>query len=314
MKVLFVCSGGTTGAPGAVVRNQGTSIERLGITIEYFCVKGRGVMSYFRSIAPLRRKIKTFKPDVVHAHYSFSAFLAFLAGARPLVISLMGSDAMKKWLLRFCTRKVSMLSELTIVKSAEMRRRLNLRRPIVIPNGVDTELFKPASREECIEKTGLNQGKINILFASNHSRPEKNYPLAKAAVELAQKNNPDIELTVLNSIETAMLPLYYNSAHILLLTSLWEGSPNVVKEAMACNLPVVSTDVGDVRKLIAGVCNSMICINSAEDVSRCICEVIARNERSDGRRKIFQLGLDSRSVAQKIKEEYAKVIIACKDV
>ena len=308
MKVLFVCSGDKLGFPKIVVRNQGLSLEKIGIAIEYFCINGSGILNYFKALPELKEKINTLKPDVIHSHYSYSGFLAFLAGARPLVVSLMGSDAMKKGFLRFFTRQLSIrYSKLTIVKSVEMKNKLNLRDAIVIPNGVDTELFRLIDRNEAINKCGLDPSKNNILFVSDPSRAEKNYPLAEEAVKMVRKDNHNINMVVLSNVSNADLVWYYNSADMLLLTSKWEGSPNVVKEAMACNLPVISTDVGDVGELLKGVENSIVCQNNPLDISRCICETITKGKRSNGRNRIFQLGIDSNAIADRIKNEYLKL-------
>lgn len=309
MKTLFICSGDKFGNPKIVVKNQGLSLENNGVTLEYFCVTGGGILNYFKALPKLKQKIKTFKPDIIHALYSYSGFLAFLAGARPLVISLMGSDAMKKGVLRFFTRQLSIrYSNLTIAKSIEMKLKLNLPDAIVIPNGVDTELFKPLDKDKCIQKTNLDSSKKNILFVSAPARAEKNYPLAEKAVKMAHSNNNNINLVVLNNIPHSDLVWYYNSADLLLLTSKWEGSPNVVKEAMACNLPVVSTDVGDVGELLMGVENSTVCLDNPSDISRCICETIDKGEKSNGRNRIFQLGIDSTSIAVIIKNKYLKIL------
>ena len=309
MRVLFISTGNKSGVPHSVVRNQGISLEKVGIDIQYFCVKGGGVLNYLRSVPGLRKTIKEFKPDIAHAHYSYSGFLAFLAGARPLVISFMGSDTMKKGVFRLFTRQLSIrYSKFTIVKSAAMKRRLKLPDAIVIPNGVDVDMFKPIGRDESVQKTGIDPFKKNILFVSNPSRPEKNFPLAEEAVKIACGSDPRINLVVLSNTPNADLVWYYNSADMLLLTSKWEGSPNVVKEAMACNLPVVSTDVGDVSELLTGVENSLICQDNPSDVSRCICEIIANGKRSNGRDKIFQLGIDSKTIAARIKDEYLKIL------
>ena len=309
MKVLFICSGDKFGVPHSVVRNQGISLEKAGMTIKYFCVRGGGALNYLRSVSRLKKMIKEFKPDIAHSHYSYSGFLAFLAGARPLTVSFMGSDAMQKGVFRLFTRQLAIrYSKLTIVKSVRMRRILNLPDAIVIPNGVDTKLFRPFDRNEAINKSGLDPSKKNILFVSNPARAEKNYPLAEEAVKIAQNTNHNINLVVLGNTPNTDLAYYYNSADMLLLTSKWEGSPNVVKEAMACNLPVVATDVGDVRELLTGVENSLICLNNPSDVSRCICEIIAKGSKSNGRDRIFQLGIDSKTVAVKIRDEYLKIL------
>jgi teichuronic acid biosynthesis glycosyltransferase TuaC len=307
MKVLFVCSGDKKGEPKVVVRNQGASLGSTGIDVSYFCVRGRGIISYLKAIPALKRNYQSLRPDIVHAHYSYSGFLTFLAGARPLVISFMGSDAVKSGLIRFLTRLLANhFCCLAIVKSLEMKRSLKLKRAEIIPNGVDTVLFDEKERLESCKRTGMDPSAKNILFIGDPERKEKNFNLALKAVETAGKN--DIKLIALKDIPNTELSWYYNAADLLLLTSLWEGSPNVVKEAMACNLPVVATRVGDIVSLLDGVRNSYICTHDPPEIGRLIKEAIVERKRSDGREKIFRAGLDANTIALKIKSEYIKIL------
>jgi glycosyltransferase involved in cell wall biosynthesis len=307
MKILFVCSGDDEGNPKSVVKNQGESLIQAGAELEYFCVKGGGIINYLSSIPHLRRKVSFFGPDIVHAHYSFSGFMATLAFARPLVVSLMGSDTRQNILINIITRIFSKLIwDVTIVKSQEMKLRYLLPGSDVLPNGVDTDLFKPLDKEKTRQDIGINGNSINILFVGNPSRREKNFLLAESVLRRLPENR--YKLIPVFDKPAAEMPIWYNSADLLLLTSLSEGSPNAVKEAMACNLPVVATDVGDVRLLLQGVKNCFITGFDAGEISGCIMKITQSGERSDGREKIKKMGLDAVSVARQLLAIYLKTI------
>ena len=251
---------------------------------------GKGVKGYLSNVMPLRKKLKGKTYDVVHAHYSLSAFVATLAGAKPLVVSLMGSDVKAKsffkiWIKFF----VKFVWRTTIVKSLEMKEYLGLQKIHVVPNGVDFNRFKPLDKKDCQEKLGWDNAKQNILFASNPERVEKNYKLAKEAISIIDNSNTTIHF--LKDVPNKHVPLYYNAADVVLLTSLWEGSPNVIKEAMACNRPIVATDVGDIAEVTTGTKGCFICKFNKKDLSKKINLALDFNA-TDGRSNIENLNAD----------------------
>lgn len=306
MKVLFVSACGLNGEPKTIVKNQGYSLTESGIDVVYFCIGGRGLKGYLKSFTGLKVKIRNERPDLVHAHYVLTGLLALLAGGRPLVVSFMGSEPKASFFLRLSSRILAnCFADCAILKSLQMKDDLKLKRAVVIPNGVNLHLFREQDRVACCIRTGMDPGKKNVLFASDPLRKEKNFNLAhKVFRNLDQE---EFRLVQVSSLSQDELCLYYNGADVLLLTSLWEGSPNVVKEAMACNLPVVSTDVGDVRLLLEGVRKSRVCSFNPEEIADAIVEVTADRERSDGRAKIIKMGLDSESVALRLTEQYGKI-------
>ncbi len=250
MKVLFISSGNSKIGISPITYNQGESLKEQGVIIEYYKIKGKGLKGYLSNVMPLRKKLKAKTYDVVHAHYSLSAFVATLSGAKPLVISLMGSDVKAKsffkiWIKLF----VKLVWSATILKSQDMKESLGLQKVKVLPNGVNFNRFKPLDKKDCQEQLGWNNTKINILFAANPERLEKNYKLAKEAISIIDETN--IVVHFLKGVPNTDMPLYYNAADVVLLTSLWEGSPNVIKEAMACNRPIVATNVGDISEVVS---------------------------------------------------------------
>ncbi len=301
VKVLFISSG-KGGSVGEVVKNQAESLIKAGVEIDFFTIKP-GLAGYLSAIPAIRRTFRGSDYSLAHAHYSLSAFSASLAGCSPLVVSLMGSDAFMPWIYRTSAKYFyNYRWDCTIVKTVQMKEHLKLTNAHVMPNGVDTERFKPVPRDEARRRIGYPAERRMVLFISVLNRPEKNIELAREAVRLLDSS--DTELKHIHNVPNSDVPLYLNAADLLLLTSEWEGSVNVVKEAMACNCPVVSTDVGDVKWVLGDTKDCYLTSFDPLDVRDKIQKVIASGRRTDGRKRIFELGLDSESVAEKIMDIY----------
>jgi glycosyltransferase involved in cell wall biosynthesis len=190
----------------------------------------------------------------------------------------------------------------TIVKSPEMKKFIP--KSFLIPNGVDFSNFKCFSKDEAIKKTEFNPSTKNVIFVSQDPNSfVKNLPLAKQSIDLLNDNK--IKLHLISGKTFLELPYFYNAADLLLLTSLSEGSSNVIKEAMACNLPIVSTDVGDVKKIMGNTEGCYLCSYEPEDVADKIKQALNFGKRTNGCEKIQHL--DSRVVAEKIIEIYKSI-------
>lgn len=303
MKVLFVSSGNSKDGISSIIKNQGESLEREGIKITYFTIKGKGLIGYLKNVKVLRGFIKENNFDLIHAHYSMSAFVASLAGVKPLIVSLMGSDVKSDKLFKVFIYLFNMIFwTKTIVKSEDMKLSLGIKETQVISNGVDLDMFKPLNQLECKKKLGWDFEKKQILFAANPNRHEKNYPLAEKAFSLLDDIN--YELKVLEDIPINQISLHFNATDLVLLTSLWEGSPNVIKEALACNRPILSTNVGDVSTLLSNVNGCNIIEEDAQDIADKIKFSIENFSVSNGREKVKSLKIDSKNVAFKIIEIY----------
>jgi teichuronic acid biosynthesis glycosyltransferase TuaC len=299
--VVFVCSGNRGVTP--IVSAQAASLIKAGVKVAVLTIQGRGFRGYLSSLPGINRKIRQLAPDVVHAHYSLSGIVASLSTRRPVITSLMGSDLKLSGMLRALTRFFARhFWAVTIVKSREMQTTLAVEDVHVLPNGVDTEIFRPLNKEECRNAIGWDSDRKYVVFAADPARPEKNFSLAKTVIDHLGK--PDLELKTVYGINHADMPLYLNAADLVLLTSKWEGSPNIVKEAMACNVPVVSTDVGDIRWLTAGTDGYWLGGHDAEDLASRIRAWQNFNMPVRGRERILSLGLDSIQIAGQLQVLY----------
>jgi teichuronic acid biosynthesis glycosyltransferase TuaC len=315
LRILFVLSGNNPTAevtedsaapPVKHGARQGASLSLAGHEIDYYYISGRGIYGYLKNIPALRRYIKAGHYDLVHAHYSLTAIAASLAGRHRMVVSLMGSDVLGNSLMLpllrlFCRYRWSR----TIVKTEMMKSTIGNRNVIVLPNGVDTEKFRPLNREEARRRLDLPDKKI-VLFAADPDRPEKNFSLASDSFSRMKRD--DAILITLHHADHDMMPWYYNAADALLLTSAWEGSVNTVKEAMACNLPVVSTDVGDVRTNTRGLQGYHITSYDPEDIAGKLSMALDQKIKTAGRERIMELGLDAASVNSRLSEIYRTLV------
>jgi len=304
VKILFISSGNTKSGISPIIKNQGESLKEEGIKLEYFTIKGGGVKGYFNSIFKLRKYLKNNSYDVIHAHYWLSAIVASLAGAKPMVVSLMGDDVKAKVWFRWIIYIFYRLSwSKTIVKSQDMYDSFGQKDVDIIPNGIDMNRFKPIDKELALKETGWDREKKHILFTSNPKRVEKNFKLAEEAFNFLDNDN--LELHYLVDIPNEKVPYYYNAASVVILTSLWEGSPNAIKETMACNIPIVSTDVGDVKDILSKTAGCYLSSFDYKEFASNINEALKFGKRTTGREDIKHL--KSELIAKKIINIYTNI-------
>lgn len=241
--------------------------------------------------------------DVIHANNGKTAPFALAQQNRPVVLSLWGSDLAGRY--RRITKLCAKLCDEVIVMSEEMADELN-RDVHVIPHGVDMDTFRPMSEKSTQEELGWDSDAKHVLFPYYPGRDVKNFPLAEEVVEQVQAEFPEpIELHAVYDIDHDRMPIYMNASNALLLTSKREGFPNSVKEAMACNLPVVSTDVGGVTERLSEISNSYVGTSEEELVDYLI-RVLKSGQRSDGRQHTDDLSLDQ--MADDILSVYRKAL------
>ncbi|MBO4600070.1 MAG: glycosyltransferase family 4 protein [Bacteroidales bacterium] len=306
MKVVFVASGNkSVGTVSAFVRSQYESLQREGLDMQLFPIKGKGWKAYGRAMVRLRRLVRRERPDVVHAHYSVCGVVAALATCctkTKVVVSILGSFPSKTFKLRWVRFFIKHVWDATIVKSQRTANQLGIDLP-VIPNGVNLEQFAIVETDEARRRCGFEEGKKYVIWCSHPSRGEKKYPLAQQAV--SRLNDPNVVLYPVFDKSHDEVVNYMCAADVLLLTSVCEGSPNVIKEAMACNCPVVSTDVGDVKWVTEGVEGTCVVpYGDVDGLAKGIAAAISYGKRTRGREKILSLGLTTKETAEKIKAIY----------
>lgn len=256
--------------------------------------------------------------ELIHCHGGEVAPLARAFGGAPVIASYLGSDllghrdavgnvsAPQRWRARF-VRQCSRLADRTITVSEELEDCLPSsvkRSNKVIPDGVDRRAFAPASRSEARRKLGWELSAPIVLFAASVTTPTKRFWLAEEACRRASTEIRDLQLRVVDDVAPGDMPNVMNAADCLLLTSASEGSSNVVKEAIACNLPVISTDVGDVRVLLAEVDPSYVRSPDPVQLSGALVDCLKRGERSNGRARSEDF--DALDVARRITRIYAE--------
>lgn len=324
MKVLFVSSG-RQGDANPIIRNQGESLRKSGVELEYYVVSGRGWKSYIKSIKPLRKKVSDGRYDVIHAHYSWTAYMASLAtiGMRvSMVVSLMGNDILDHWWYPGLARIVAKIKpwKAVIVKSQEMKERVGMAYAHVIPNGVNMERFKEESKVKSQETLGWDTSKTHVLFPARQEDTRKNWPLAFEAVQLLQRDlrfkiedfrfTNGIELHAFNNTPNEETPIWYNAADVVVLPSFYEGSANAVKEAMACNAPLVTTDMGDCRERIEGVAGCYVAKTYEVEEFAELLDKALKHGKTKGRERLLADGIADYQIAQRLIKIYESV---CKE-
>ena len=306
MKVIFVASGNkAVGSVSAFVQSQFDSLKEEGLEMVLFPVVGHGAKSYLKSAWKLRKLVKKERPDIVHAHYSICGYVATMATLflkSKTVVSILGSFPKKNRKLRIVKFFAKHVWDRTIVKSQRTANQMGMNLP-VIPNGVNLEQFILIEQNEAREMVGFEADKKYVVWCSNPERSEKRFPLAKQSVDLL--DNERVELVPVFNRTHDDVVKYMCAADVLLLTSSMEGSPNVIKEAMTCNCPIVTTDVGDVRWVTDGVEGTFVADDDKpETIARLIEQALDFNARTKGRERIESVGLSTTAIAEKIVKLY----------
>lgn len=311
MKILIVCSGNAKNfkfeIDQAFVYEQIEKIkEKYNICYETFFIRGKGILGYLKNLKDLKLKIETFSPDIIHSHFGLSGLLSGLQRKVPVIITFHGSDINYSY-NRLFSNLSSILADYNIFVSDTLKKKLCFTRNYdVIPCGINLDVFFPISLFEAREKLKFDFKKIYILFASNFKNKVKNYTLAKQALKMLKY---EIELIELVNKSREKVTLLLNASNLLLLTSLSEGSPQIIKEAMACNCPIVATNVGDIKEIINDTNGCFITTFEPFDVANKIDLAIKyslEKGRTNGRSKILKF--DNDFIAEKIYEIYKKVL------
>ena len=303
MRILIVarCKNGRY-AP--FITEQVDAIEKQGVECQYFGVDGNGIAGYLRQLPKLRKTIRKFRPDIIHAHYGLCGLLANYQRRIPVVTTYHGSDINDPRVLRL-SKKCIRRSRFNLFVS---QKNVDIARPkkdfALIPCGIDLEDYPIMDKADARRQMGLNPTGKYVLFAGAFDNPVKNAPLAKAAMALV----PEAELLELKGFSRPQVSTLMQAIDAFLMTSFTEGSPQVIKEAMACGCPIVSVDVGDVRERTKGIEGCYIAERDPEDLARSIQDALNYDGRTKGRQTIEKNGLSNDVVAARIVSVYKNLL------
>lgn len=287
------------------VKEQAEALRQIGCEVDFFGVCGHGIGGYLRNRRALLVKIKSFGPDVVHAHYGLSGLLANLQRSVPVITTYHGSDINLPQVRPF-SRLAMRLSTWNIFVSArswQLAGCAGKRKASLLPCGVDMSNFTSRSYEQAREALGWPLAEKKILFAGAFDNEVKNAPLAQEAMRHVFAASL-VELKGYSRLDIANL---FYAADALLLTSFTEGSPQVVKEAMACGCPIVSVDVGDVAERLQQVSHCTIVPRSPLAIAKELNAILENPCRTNGREILLRMGLDNTSIALKLMELYTHI-------
>jgi glycosyltransferase involved in cell wall biosynthesis len=266
-------------------------------------------------------KTLTRRFDLVHGHFGLWALTARLQWTTPVVVSFLGDDLLGRPKPGGYTRKSLLVVRVSrwlarhvdgvIVKSAQMRKVIDPDVAVaIIPNGVDFTLFRPLPRVEMRTELGWSLNGFYILFGNDPTLYRKGFSLAQEALSCLKQRGVEAELVIANGLPQTQLVQYLNACNALILPSLIEGSPNIVKEAMACNIPVVSSDVGDVAQLIGHTAGCSVCPRTPEAFADALERAWLHQEPTTGRHDIAHL--ENSVVAQQVIAVYQRALAKTK--
>lgn len=302
MRVLVVarCKNGHY-AP--FITEQTAAIQKQGIDCQYFGITGKGIAGYLRQFPALMRTIRTFRPDLIHAHYGLCGLLANYQRKVPVVTTYHGSDINDPKVFTL-SKKAIRRSRFNIFVS---QKNVDIAKPkkeyALIPCGINLEDYPLIDKADARRIMGLDPSKKYVLFAGAFDNQVKNAPLAKEAVSFV----PDSTLLELNGYSRSQVATLMQAVDAFLLTSFTEGSPQVIKEAMACGCPIVSVDVGDVTERVSGINGCFVTESDAEALADALRKAFAFVGRTRGREAIVRDGLTNTQVAAKLIDIYNSI-------
>jgi glycosyltransferase involved in cell wall biosynthesis len=301
-------------------RRQAAALAGQGFRVEMFDLLSRtSPRLLFEEFRRFRRAVRAFGPQVIHAHYGTvtALFAALGAGRIPLVITYRGSDlnrlpsarGLRPAAARLFSQVAALKAARIVCVSRQLKNLLWWRRArvTVLPSGVDPEVFRPQTQNNARSDLGWREEERVVLFNAGRDARNKRLDLAQDAVAEARRWAPGVRLEVLDGrVAPERVPAMMNAADCLLVTSDSEGSPTVVQEALATNLPVVSVDVGDIREQLDGVACSRVAERDPHALGRALAEILNPPRRSDGRRKAQEFS--SQLVARELGRLYCEAV------
>ena len=305
MKVLIVASK-NSGRFVPFIVEQARALEYLGCEVEFFGLGGKGIKGYLKNLPAFKEKIKEFCPDVVHAHYGLSGLFANLQRKVPVVTTYHGSDINDRKVLPLSKMSIRLSAWNIFVAKGILEIATPAKKYSLIPCGVDFTELQLMSKQEARQRMHLQDGKRYVLFAGAFDNLVKNADLAKAAVEHL---GTDVELVELKGYDRDEVTLLMCACDAFLMTSFMEGSPQVIKEALACGCPIVSVNVGDVKDRVNGVGGCYVSqTRDPHELAELLVETMAFDGKTRGREKIIADGLDNNQIAAQLIGIYRIIV------
>lgn len=302
MKVLVVASY-NKGRFAPFILEQAEALKHNGCEIAFFGLQGKGIKGYLKNLSSLKKENKEFKPDVIHAHYGLSGLFANMQRRIPVVTTYHGSDINDKSVLRFSRMAICLSAWNVFVSTKTLEIAKPKKKYSLIPCGIDLSDLQLTEKSAARQKVNLSAEKKYVLFAGAFDNKVKNAPLAKEAVSLLRDNN--VELLELKGYSRDEVTLLMCAADAFLMTSFTEGSPQVVKEALACGCPIVSVDVGDVKERTQGVEGCYVAkTREPQELAELLRNAMTFERKTKGRERILADGLDNCQVAAKLTDIY----------
>jgi len=275
------------------IRDQIEALKLRGVNVDMIFID-RHITKWNYARAAWKIFLLSFQErryDLIHAYYGHCGFLALLQFSYPVVTTFLGSDllhprdgAIGKVAARFANG--------IIVQSEEMRRVVKREDICIIPFGVNLNLFTPSPKQEARQELGFNTTEKLVLFPWDPERPVKRYDVIQESIQIVQQRYNDVRIVSVYDRPHAIIARYMSCCDVMVLASDHEGSPMAVREAMACNLPIVSVDVGDVRQIIENVEGCYLCEREPGDIAEKVMWVFEQDRRTEGARFIRQIDAD----------------------
>jgi teichuronic acid biosynthesis glycosyltransferase TuaC len=301
-KVLFVSSSGKTFKLLPFIKSQFESLQPYLKTIDHYRIKGSGIKAYYVAFKELKAVLKEGNYDIVHAHWSYAGILcSFIVNKEKLVISYMGSDLQGIYFTKYniltlrgffnilASQYLLLKADSAIVKSKRMLKWIPWyvrKKTTVIPNGVNLSVFSPIPQASARNRLNLDVSKKYILFLGDTNNTNKNFHLLQKALEVLDRKKITYDLVTPYPTPSSDVPYYLAAADVLAFTSKLEGSPNLIKEALAMGCPIVSTDVGDVRERVEGVDGCFIAEFDEHNFADMLIKALEFNNRTSSKKLV----------------------------
>ena len=325
MKVLQITTNYPTESNpifGIFMKEQVESLEPLGVENTIFFsngsesypgIKGGGAIVHFKSVFKLQWHLLRHHYDLIHCHSNISGLILALSGAwlfNKCVLSFQ-NDPDRYQDAKLFKKLYPFFKKIIVKKPTKYQSRAKVE---YLPNGCNTEFFKSQDRDACKKQLGLDVSKDYILFVDSNTskkRTQKRKDRFDETLRIVREKygHQNVEELVMIGVERDRVPLYMNACRLHLMTSDQEGSPNSIKECLMCNVPIVSTDVGNVREMVMDIDGCYVSDKfSVEELASYVDKVLNSNIPFNGRDALIKKGYGMNEVAKRLVGIYKNVL------